>query len=176
MTYAECGGPAASFVEPSMDAAEPARFRPTWQQALGRGLYLGALISVICTSAAVLAAAAGRGLSSWAWLLLAVGPPVLGALGGVLLRRRLGTEIDAAGIRTVTPFGRGAEPWSRVVDLRAERRGSRTVVSVYLDTGASVQLAAPYSGELFAADPQFELKVFALSHLWRSHRFGGVAC
>jgi hypothetical protein len=159
-----------------MDAAEPARFRPTWQQALGRGLYLGALISVVCISAAVLAAAAVGGLSSWMWLLLAVGAPVFGALGGVLLWRRLGTEIDAAGIRTVTPFGRGAEPWSRVVDLRAERRGARTVVSVYLDTGASVQLAAPYSGELFAADPQFELKVFALSHLWRSHRFGGVPC
>jgi hypothetical protein len=50
------------------------------------------------------------------------------------------------------------------------------VVSVYLDSGASVQLAAPYSGELFAADPHFELKVFALSHLYRSHRFGGVPC
>jgi hypothetical protein len=159
-----------------MDAAEPARFQPTWQQGLGRGLYLGALISVVCLSGAVLAAAAVGGLPFWMWLLLTVGPPGLGTLGGVLLRRRLCTEIDARGIRTVTPFGRGAEPWSRVVDLRAERRGTRTVVSVYLDTGASVQLAAPYSGELFAADPQFELKVFALSHLWRSHRFGGVPC
>ncbi|GAA3343386.1 hypothetical protein GCM10020358_42410 [Amorphoplanes nipponensis] len=74
----------------------------------------------------------------------------------------------------MTPFGAGVQPWSRVVDLRAERRGARTVVSVYLESGASVQLRAPYSGELFAADPQFELKVFALSHLWRSHRFGGV--
>jgi hypothetical protein len=74
----------------------------------------------------------------------------------------------------VTPFGAGVEPWSHVVDLRAERRGKRTVVSVYLESGASVQLQAPYTGEFFAADPQFELKVFALSHLWRSHRFGGV--
>jgi Bacterial PH domain len=159
-----------------MDAAEPARFRPTWQQAIGRGLYLGALISVVGVSAAVLTAAAVGGPPAWVWLVLTVGPPLLGALGGVPLRRRLGTEVDAGGIRTVTPFGEGVEPWSRVVDLRAERRGARTVVSVYLDSGASVQLAAPYSGELFAADPQFELKLFTLSHLWRSHRIGGVPC
>jgi hypothetical protein len=37
-----------------------------------------------------------------------------------------------------------------------------------------MQLAAPYSGEWFAADPRFELKVFALSQVWRSHRFGGL--
>jgi hypothetical protein len=159
-----------------MDAAEPARFRPTRLQALGRGLYLGALIAVVGVSVALLTAAAVGGPPHWAWVLITVGPPLLGALGGVPLRRRLATEIDADGIRTVTPFGQGVEPWSRVVDLRAERRGARTVVSVYLDSGASVQLAAPYSGELFAADPRFELKVFTLSHLWRSHRFGGVPC
>jgi hypothetical protein len=83
--------------------------------------------------------------------------------------------IDAGGIRTVTPFAGGVQPWSRVVDLRAERRGGRTVVSVYLDSGASLQLRAPYSGELFAADPRFESKVFALSNLWRSHRFDGLS-
>ena len=165
-----------------MDAAEPARFRPTWQQALGRGLYLGALVSVVGVTVAVLATVAALTWTAaaapppWIWPLLALCPPLAGALGGVLLRVRVGTEVDAGGIRTVTPFGVGVEPWTRVVDLRAERRGARTVVSVYLDSGASVQLAAPYSGELFAADPQFELKVFALSHLWRSHRFGGVPC
>jgi hypothetical protein len=58
--------------------------------------------------------------------------------------------------------------------MRAERRGGRTVVSVYLDSGASVQLQAPYSGGLFAADPRFEAKMFALSYIWRSHRFGGL--
>jgi hypothetical protein len=160
-----------------MDAAEPARFRPTWQQALGRGLYLGAVLSVIGLSAALLASwTSAQAPPGWIWALLAFLPSVAGALGGVLLRPRLGTEVDACGIRTITPFGCGVEPWSRVVDLRAERRGARTVVSVYLDSGASVQLAAPYSGELFAADPQFELKLFTLSHLWRSHRIGGVPC
>jgi hypothetical protein len=156
-----------------MEAASPAWFRPTWQQALGRGLYLGSLASVVAVSVALLAAFAVEP-PTWLWALVTFGPPVAGLLAGGLLRGRLGTEINARGIRTAATCG--VQPWSRVVDLRAERRGARTVVSVYLDSGGSVQLAAPYSGDLFAADPQFEMKVFALSHLWRSHRFGGLPC
>jgi len=161
-------------------AGAPARFRPTWRQALGRGAYLGVLVSVAGVCGVLFAVLVANAFFDadpappWLWPSLAFGPPLLGAAMGVLLGRRLGTEIDAGGIRTVAPFARGVEPWSAVVDMRAERRGARTVVSVYLETGASVQLRAPYSGELFAADPQFELKVFALSHLWRSYRFGGV--
>ena len=147
-----------------------ASFRPTWRQALGRGLYLGVLVSVAALTAA-LAIAAFAAPPVWLWVLLVLVPPVAGAAGGVLLGRRTGTEITALGIRTAA---RPVQPWSRVVDLRAERRGTRTVVSVYLDSGASVQLAAPYSGEWFAADPRFELKVFALAQLWRSHRIGGL--
>ncbi|MFI5931073.1 hypothetical protein [Actinoplanes sp. NPDC051494] len=154
---------------------EAALFRPTWQQALGRGLYLGAVTAVVLITTSVILATAGFVAPPvWMWPLLAVGTPAAGALAGLLVRPRFGTELGADGIRTVTLFGAAVEPWSSVVDLRAERRGARTVVSVYLDSGSSVQLQAPYSGELFAADPQFELKVFALSHQWRSHRFGGV--
>ena len=158
----------------------PARFRPTWQQSLSRGLYLGLLASAIAVCAGLFAVPTAHALLGvdlpphWFWLGLVFGPTLRCGAGGVLLGRRVGTEVDAGGIRTVTPFAGGVEPWDRVVDLRAERRGTRTVVSVYLDSGASVQLSAPYSGELFAADPQFESKVFALSHLWRSHRFGGL--
>ena len=153
-----------------MDAAEPARFQPTALQAAARGLYVGTIVAAVALVAlAVLFVLAGPA-PGWLWSLLAAGPPVLGVLGGALVGRRFGTEIDAYGIRS----GRGRQPWNQVVDVRAERRGARTVVSVYLDSGASVQLAAPYSGGLFAADPRFELKVSALSHLWRSHRFGGL--
>jgi hypothetical protein len=143
-----------------MEDASPATFRPTWQQALGRGLYLGALIGVVGITTAL---AFGRPV-------LAFGPAIVGAVIGLLLRRFTGVELGARGIRTRSGFA----PWHRVVDMRAERRGKRTVVSVYLDSGASVQLQAPYSGDLFAADPRFESKMFALSHLWRSHRFGGL--
>ena len=149
---------------------EAASFRPTWQQALARGIYLGVLASVLGLTAA-LPAAIFAAPPTPLWLLLVIGPPLAGALGGVLLGRRSGTEISARGIRTAA---HSVAPWSRVVDMRAERRGGRTVVSVYLDSGASMQLAAPYSGGWFAADPRFELKVFTLSQLWRSHRFGGL--
>lgn len=157
-----------------MEAASSARFRPTWRQSVARGLYLGVLTSVVALPvAAVLLLSVA--LPAWSWAPVAVGPPVAGALAGLLWGRRAGTVIDAGGIRTESPFAGGTEPWSQVVDLRAERRGGRTVVSVYLVSGASVQLRAPYTGEFFAADPKFELKVGALSQLWRSHRFGGLA-
>jgi hypothetical protein len=162
-----------------MDDASAATFRPTAQQALGRGLYFGALVAVVGLLAAVFAAAVlawqeADSPPSWLWPLLAFAPPALGSVAGLLVGRRTGTQLCAGGIRTRSMFADGLAPWSRVVDLRAERRGGRTVVSVYLDSGASVQLQAPYSGELFAADPQFELKMFALSYIWRSHRFGGL--
>ncbi len=153
---------------------EAARFNPTWLQALGGGLYRGARGSVLGTTLTILTSAVIGPPPLWWWAFALLAPPVAAGLAGLLLGRRQGTEIGTDGIRTVSTFAQGVEPWSSVVDLRAERRGNRTVVSVYLDSGASVQLRAPYSGELFAADPQFEMKVFALSHLWRSHRFGGV--
>ena len=148
-----------------------ASFRPTWQQALGRGLYLGALTSIgVSLLTALLAVAGVLEPSGELWAAVALGLPVAGAVAGLLAGRVTGTQISARGIRT----GSVVAPWDEVVDLRAERRGGRTVVSVYLDSGESLQLRAPYSGELFAADPKFEGKMFTLSHLWRSHRFGGL--
>jgi hypothetical protein len=162
-----------------MEDASPATFRPTPQQALARGLYFGALVAVVGIVAAVATLAVLSWQQSaapppWLWPLLAFGPPVVGALIGLVVGRRTGTQLSAGGIRTQSVFADGVAPWHRVVDMRAERRGGRTVVSVYLDSGASVQLQAPYSGGLFAADPQFEVKMFALSYIWRSHRFGGL--
>lgn len=153
-----------------MEAASPARFRPTWQQALARGLVLGSLVSAAGVAAALIAALLVEH-PPWLWPALVVAPPLIGMAAGALLRGRVGAHICARGIRTAAGH---VAPWSRVVDLRAERRGARTVVSVYLDSGASLQLAAPYDGELLAADPQFEVKVFALSNLWRSRRVGGL--
>jgi hypothetical protein len=158
-----------------------ARFRPTWQQALARGVYLGGLTSIGAVLLTVVVVAAGPDVLGaelppvWVWAAAVFGPPSTGGVAGVLVGRRFGTDIDAGGIRLVPGFTQVVRPWSGVVDLRAERRGGRTVVSVYLDSGEAVRLRAPYDGELFAADPHFERKVFALSHLWRSHRFGGLA-
>jgi hypothetical protein len=158
-----------------MDDASAATFRPTWQQALGRGLYLGSVINVglwLVTGIATWADALF--LTGLGWLAVAVGPALGGAVLGLLVCRRTGTRVTSGGIRTLSVFADGVATWDDVADLRAERRGGRTVVSVYLHSGASVRLRAPYSGEFFAADPKFEGKMFALSHLWRSHRFGGL--
>ena len=144
---------------------EDASFRPTRRQSVGRGLYLGVLLATVLLGAAVLI-----GPPAWAWALLFAGPPLAGAAGGLVIGRQAGVQICAGGIRTRS----GLAPWRQVVDLREERRGGRTVVSVYLDSGASLVLGAPYSGGLFAADPRFEVKMFALSYMWRSHRFGGL--
>ena len=149
-----------------MEDASPATFRPTGRQSLGRGLYLGAIVTAIAMVAATFVSVIVTP-PGWLWLLLAFGPLAVGAMLGPLIGRWAAIEINAGGIR-------GVAPWHRVVDLRAERRGGRTVVSVYLDSGVSVQLQAPYDGDLFAADPRFELKMFALSHIWRSNRFGGL--
>ncbi|GAB2621161.1 hypothetical protein Aab01nite_35820 [Paractinoplanes abujensis] len=159
-----------------MGDASPATFRPTWHQALGRGLYLGSILAVGLLLLAAMLTLTGfvEPPAGATWAALAGLPPLGGALVGVLVGRVTGTQVSACGIRTLSVFTNGVAPWDEVVDVRAERRGARTVVSVYLDSGDSVQLNAPYSGELFAADPRFEGKMYALSHLWRSHRFGGL--
>jgi len=144
---------------------EDASFRPTRRQSAGRGLYLGAIVATVLLGAAALIEP-----PTWAWVLLLAGSPLAGATAGLAIGRRAGAQVCAGGIRTRS----GLAPWHQVVDLREERRGGRTVVSVYLDSGASLVLQAPYSGGLFAADPRFEVKMFALSHMWRSHRFGGL--
>ncbi len=149
-------------------------FRPTWQQGLGHGLYLGLLGAVVSVATGVILALLWSVPPGWVWGVTVFLPLSSGAVAGLVAVRRTGVVVGSGGIRTSSVFEEGEAPWSRVVDLRAERRGSRNVVSVYLDSGVSVRLHAPYSGGLFAADPQFELKVFALSHLWRSHRFGGL--
>ncbi len=152
-----------------MDAST--RFRLTWAQALGGGLALGLAAGVaLLTVVAGLVAATGTPPSAGEWQALLLAPPLTGLAVGVAMRRRPAVDADSRGI-PLDPFGE-REPWERVVDLRAERRNSRTVVTVYLDEGTAVQLLAPYDGGLLAADPMFERKLFALATAWTSHRIG----
>ncbi|WP_189081356.1 hypothetical protein [Mangrovihabitans endophyticus] len=153
-----------------------ARFRPTRRQAVAGGLCQGSVAAAVAITAGLSATVAttgwtGTGPPWWLWPVLALAPPLFGAAACLMFRARGRGLATKQGIRTP----RALEPWSSVVDLRAERRGNRTVVSVYLVGGRSVRLSAPYTGELFATDPQFDLKLSELVHLWRSHRFGGVA-
>jgi hypothetical protein len=151
--------------------AAGAWFRPTPRQAAGRGLWLGLVAAAVLLAVAGLAAAV-PGAQRPPWAVLAGVPPLLGVAMALLLGRRDGVRIDAAGIRP--GGGEPARAWLEVADLRAERRGRCTVVQVYLVSGLVVRLAAPYDGVLLGADPAFERKVFAVAHLWRSHRIGGT--
>lgn len=137
-----------------------ASFRPTWWQAVGHGLYLGA-----ATGAAGLVVSFA--LPSQYRIVIVVVPALVAAVGGVVAGRRGGVEADDAGIRVERA---GLVPWKQVVGIRAERRRRRTVVAIYLESGETRRLTAPYDGALLARDPLFERRVFMLCHLWETHR------
>jgi hypothetical protein len=150
-------------------------FRPTATQALGRGAWIGAGVGLLLLS--TLAVLAWAGLTAQfdvpLWLTVA-GPlavcPVVGASFGLLFGRDEGADVDDFGIHTVPRTAGGDAPWHRIEDVRAERRGARTHVAVYLDSGQIVRLLAPYDGGIVARDPEFERKLFMLRHLWETHR------
>jgi hypothetical protein len=144
-----------------MGDADVVSFRPTWRQAIGHGLWAG----VVCAAVAALVAFV---VPPWLRPAVLLGPPLVVALCGVVAGRRSGTEVDGYGIRrTALP---GVAPWRQVVDVRAERRRHRTVVALYLDSGETLRLPAPYDGLWLARDPLFERRLFMLVHLWETHR------
>lgn len=152
-----------------------ASYRPTPMQAIGRGLYYGAQVTALATALTASIVLSGAEVLDRDRLSVAVGglllaPTFVGGVIGLLVGRRRGIDVNALGMRSVPESPTGAQPWPRVVDLRTERRGGRTEVAAYLDTGAAVRLNAPYNGRLLARDPSFEQKYFTLRQLWETHR------
>ena len=151
-------------------------FRPTATQALGRGGFLGGVVG-LAACALILAVSAVRGHELRGWL---AGVPLLcgvgvGGLLALIFGRQGGADIDDRGIHPVLagppgPHDGGFASWQRVDDLRCERRRGRTQVVVYLNTGQTAWLRAPYHGRLLASDPGFERKLFMLRNLWETHR------
>ncbi len=137
-------------------------FRPTWRQAVGHGLLAGVVCAVVALAVAFVVPAELRTA-----VLVA---PLAVALAGVVAGRRCGTEIDEYGIRRTMPALPFVASWRQVVDIRPERRRRRTVVAVYLDSGETLRLPAPYDGLWLARDPFFERRLFILVHLWETHR------
>jgi hypothetical protein len=137
-------------------------FRPTIGQALARGAYLGGLAGLVAGVGVTVLVAFDLGLAA---LAVSAGS---GALSGLLLRQVEGTDVDDRGVHPV-PGGDYA-PWQRIADVRTERHGGRTEVTLYLDSGRTARLRAPYSGRLWGSDPAFERKLFMLRHLWATHR------
>jgi hypothetical protein len=148
--------------------------RPTRAQALGHGAYLGGLIGV-AVGGALLVLVAGGVVTRFGGWYAAVGPLVaglaVGGLAGVAFGRDEGVDIDDLGIHLLPRTGETSLRWQAVDDLRAERRGGRIHVAVYLNTGQIARLGAPYDGKLLAGDPAFERKLFMLRNLWETHRY-----
>jgi hypothetical protein len=152
---------------------EVVTFRPTRVQAAGHGGFVGGVIGATAGLILLVGSAAGLigRVSGWlaALLALAVGL-VVGAVTGLVFGRGEGADIDDRGIHPVPRLPGVYAPWQHVEDLRAERRGGRTRVTVCFDTGQMSRLRAPYDGPLLARDPHFDRKLFMLRHLWENHR------
>jgi hypothetical protein len=112
-----------------------------------------------------------RSLPPQTWYILVL-PVPLGGLLALALRGRVGADLDSAGVWGVPSALGESTPWRRVVDVRVERRGRRTVVALPLEDGSIVRLRAPYDGHLLGRDPEFERKHFRVRYLWESHRYG----
>lgn len=154
-----------------------AAFRRTRRQAFGHGLFVGMIIggSLAGGGFAGMAVRWGSGGAGppypWLWLIVAlVVPTAIAALAAVATAGRIGVDADDLGVHSVPPQPRSFGPWAVIADIRAERHRGRTIVALYLESGAVLRLRAPYDGRLLSRDPDFEHKVFTLLNLWETHR------
>lgn len=147
----------------------PVRFRPTSRQILGRAMLVGLLTAVVVAIPVVVLWARGE-LVWWEVLLLPVGC-VAGALLAAPLLRRGGIDVDESGVHPVIPGPARREfaPWHHINDIRAERRGARTVPVIYLDGDRSWRLRVPYDGVLLGGDPHFDEKLCTIRNMWETH-------
>jgi len=151
-------------------------FRPTPAQALGRGAFLGGVAGLaLCLLTLMAWAVRGEDVPGWFAGVTVLTGIAGGGLVALIFGRQDGADIDDLGIHPVRPGPPGPHDgdftsWRRVNDLRCERRRGRTQVVVYLDSGQTAWLRAPYHGRLLASDPGFERKLFMLRNLWETHR------
>jgi hypothetical protein len=150
-------------------------FRPTFAQALAHGGLVGLVVGLVLTllAAVVILVVSPVRVAAALWAAIWAAPLaglLLGALIAAVFGRERGSDIDDLGIHPVPRRPGEFAPWQRIEDVRAERRGGRTHVAVYLDSGRLMRLPAPYDGRLLAGDAQFERKLFMLRNLWETHR------
>ncbi|HEX5543114.1 MAG TPA: hypothetical protein VFX60_16385 [Micromonospora sp.] len=148
-----------------------ATFRPTWRQMLLRGLGAGAAGSVVllvAASSGLLGIIVTAGWPDVGWLAFA--PLPVAVLSALVIGRCSRVRLDRSGVHRFPPTRDGFTPWALVTDVRAERWQRRTVIAVYCRDESVHRLPAPYDGEMFGRDPQFERKLFLICHLWSTHR------
>ncbi len=149
------------------------KFRPTVAQALARGSYLGGLAG---SGAGAVVVALNRVIGGAGWVGWLAGLVVLalltatGATAWLAFGRGPGADIDDSGIHPVPAGPDAMTRWQDIEDVRVERRGGRTAVTVLLESGAIARLHAPYDGRWLAGDPGFERKLFLLRNRWATHR------
>ncbi|MGA8116617.1 MAG: hypothetical protein WCA46_23510 [Actinocatenispora sp.] len=145
------------------------RYRPTWQQAAGRGLLAGVLLALVAAIGELLRLV--RHGMRWSDLALVPAAFLLGSVISALIGRRAGVQALDSGLRAAPGMpSRRFVPWSQIVDVRTERRRNHTVVTCYLSTGGRWRLPAPYDGGALGRDPEFEEKMFTIRNLWESYR------
>ncbi|MGH8794985.1 MAG: hypothetical protein ACRDXX_20380 [Stackebrandtia sp.] len=152
-----------------MSSVFPVRYRLTSSQVAGRALRIGCGTAVIAAAATVLVTAGDvPGLE----LLAVPAAFVAGAAVAFPLVRRGGVDLDESGVRPVIPgpARRECASWQDIVELRAERRGARTVPVIYLDSGKVWRLRTPYDGVLLGGDPHFDEKVCTMRNMWETYR------
>jgi hypothetical protein len=154
-----------------------ASFRRTHSQALGHGIFVGLVAGAVLAGATVIAflvrrIAGGHGPPYTSmWLIFAfMMPLIVGVLIGGSLGTRVGADADDLGVHVVPRPLNSFSGWPAITDIRAERRGQRTVIMLYMDNGTAVRLPAPYSGPILAHDASLERKFFTLLNLWETHR------
>ncbi|WP_199033882.1 hypothetical protein [Glycomyces salinus] len=149
-------------------------FRPTPRQIAARTLLIASPSCLVALLPAVIhMAVSGR------WRPGALGAIVLAAVViawtvAVWGSRRVGVVVDERGIRPIAGGGECGWRWTAVADIRAERRGGRTVPVLYpVDPARGPwRLRAPYSGRGLAVDEGLDEKIFVMRSLWGSHRLG----
>lgn len=153
-----------------MSGMSPVRLRPTSRQVLGRAIRIGLLTAVVVAVPVVILWIQG-GLV-WVEVLLLPVACVAGALLAAPLLRRGGVDVDETGVHPVIPGPARREyaPWHDIVDIRAERRGARTVPVIYLDGGRSWRLRVPYDGVVLGRDPHFDEKLSTVRNMWETFR------
>ncbi|GAA4898391.1 hypothetical protein LX16_0942 [Stackebrandtia albiflava] len=153
-----------------MPGALPIRFRPTPGQAVSRAARVGLIAA--SAAAAVMAPFALTHRFSWsaAWpVVVAVG--AAGAVFAATHAVRGGIVLDETGVRpTGARSWRMRAEWHLVTEIRAERRGCRTVPVVYLASGRTWRLPAPYDAGLLERDTRFDQKLCVIRNLWVTHR------
>jgi hypothetical protein len=156
-------------VRPRIDSIT---YRATAVQVIGFVLALGGIWFVLPVMVGAAVAAATD--QEWPIVVAAVAASfgiVMIVLRSIITQLAKVT-VDGVGLHPGLAGGRSRSfaAWRSVVDIRRERRATRTILAIYLESGAIWRLQVPYSGIALARDPDFDQKVDLIRQRWQEHQ------